>query len=103
MNIAILIGAVVVAGGLVWCLRSRPAFEISVQGGKAHVVSGRPPAEFVRDLEQLCTDRDIASANVRGISRGGGVRLEFSPETPPELHQRIRNMWGLHGSRALRT
>lgn len=97
MNIALLIAAVVVTGGLVWCLRPRSAFEISVQQGKAHVVSGRPPVEFVRDLEQLCADRDIASANVRGLSRGGGVRLEFSPETPQELHQRIRNVWSLHG------
>ena len=102
MNIALLIGAVVVAGGLVWCFRSRPAFEISVQEGKAHVASGRPPVEFVRDLEQLCADRGIASANIRGLSRGGGVRLEFSPETPGELHQRIRNLWGLHGQRASR-
>lgn len=100
MNIALLIGAVVVAGGLVWCFRSRPAFEISVQAGKAHIVSGRPPVEFVRDLEQLCADRQIASVNVRGMSRGGGVRLEFSAKTPAELHQRIRNLWGLRGPNA---
>ena len=102
MNIALLIAAAVVAGGLVWCLRPQPAFEISVQQGKAHVVSGRPPVEFVRDLEQLCADRRITSVNVPGMSRGGGVRLEFSPETPAELHQRIGNLWGLPGRGAKR-
>ncbi len=95
-----LIIASIVVATLIVLLRRRPVFEITVESGRAHIISGKPPREFVREFRALCEDFDIASATIRGVRGAGTVRLEFSSGIPESHHQRIRNIWSIHARRS---
>jgi hypothetical protein len=88
----VLIVAAVVAL-LVYFLRPRPRFVITVRQGKVHVLRGEAPPDFLRECRSLVEAQGIPDMTVRGIGNGRTTALRFSRGVPDGVRQRFRNVW----------
>ncbi|WP_373025903.1 DUF3634 family protein [Thioalkalivibrio sp.] len=71
----------------------RVRFVIDLNGGKARVRRGDPPAAFVRGCSEVARLYRLSSGRIFGIRSGNGIELRFSKEIPDRAHQPLRNMW----------
>jgi hypothetical protein len=71
-------------------------FVIRLVAGEAEVSKGRVPAAFLAELRELVAREKLVSGVVRGQRQETYVRLVFSREIPPEMHQRLRNLWHVY-------
>ena len=71
----------------------RVRFVIDLNGGKARVRRGDPPAAFVRGCSEVARLYRLSSGRIFGIRSGNGIELHFSKEIPDRAHQPLRNMW----------
>lgn len=72
-----------------WIFRLLSVTAIAFSNGRCEVLRGKMAGPILSDLADVL----VAS----GVSRGemwirGDGRVRFSPEIPPELHQRLRNI-----------
>jgi hypothetical protein len=73
-----------------------PEFEIRIDERGVSVKRGKISGRFVGECQAICRDWGITTGTVKGVRTRDGVVLRFSPEVPPEHHQRFRNAWGIH-------
>lgn len=71
----------------------RVRFVVDLDGGKARVRRGDPPAAFVRGCSEVARLYRLSSGRIFGIRSGNGIELRFSKEIPDRAHQPLRNMW----------
>ncbi|TVP83435.1 MAG: DUF3634 family protein [Thioalkalivibrio sp.] len=71
----------------------RVRFVIDLDGGKARVRRGDPPAAFVRGCSDVARLYRLNSGRILGIRSGNGIELRFSKEIPARAHQPLRNQW----------
>lgn len=89
----------VVAVVLYFLLWAKPAalFVIEISNGAALTKQGKVTEAFLDEITEQCVVAQVLKGEVRGIPRGPRIALEFSREFPPDLQQRLRNWWGMHG------
>jgi hypothetical protein len=98
MDLLVKLAVVALAAAAVWQLfQPRTAFVVAVEGGVGRVVRGKATARFVGEVAAICADGRVTRGRVKGLWRGRTVRLTFSADIPPRVHQRIRNAWHAHG------
>lgn len=68
-------------------------FLVVIQDGVAKVHTGKVAGPFLEQVGECCRDAGIAYAEVWGRGGAGFVRLGFSGSVPPNVQQRIRNIW----------
>jgi len=87
-----LTGAMIVL--LVFFLRHvRVRFVIDLDGGKARVRRGDPPAAFVRGCSDVARLYRLQTGRIFGIRTGNGIEIRFSKDIPGRARQPVRNMW----------
>ena len=72
-------------------------WEVEFSGGVATVTKGKLKSCFTSDCAEVLAAEGIDNAEIRGAQAGAHIRLEFSNNIPPEIHQRFRNIWSMHG------
>ncbi len=86
---------------IVWELwrasRPRPRFVVRLSDGEAQVRTGVVTPAFLQRLREMSADHGIQSGQVRGVSCGRRIRLEFSREIPEAARQQLRNWWMTSG------
>ncbi|MGC6565435.1 MAG: DUF3634 family protein [Akkermansiaceae bacterium] len=86
--------------GRIFAKFSSAVWILEVTEGEVRVVKGKPAHRFVSEFRGLVSSVSLRKGRVTGAQKGGGfVTLEFSPEVPGKLHQRIRNLWGQYDDR----
>jgi hypothetical protein len=71
-------------------------FIIQIANGRVQVTKGKVPSGFLADLAEFVGGSKLAAGVLRGTKQETYIRLVFSPDIPPELHQRLRNIWHFH-------
>ena len=72
-----------------WISRLLSVTAISFSNGRCDVLRGKAGRSVLSDLADVL----VAAGVSRGeMWTGGDGRVRFSPEIPPELHQRLRNI-----------
>lgn len=69
---------------------------IRVREGKATAVRGRVRRCLAADLGKLARDHGVRHACIHARSAGSGVYKVRVFGFPPELHQRVRNVWSVN-------
>lgn len=101
MDYGFFAGLVIIALALWWLLYGKPAaeFVIEIRGGTARLKDGTATPALLQELTEQCLAAGIQRSEVRGIAWGRHIRLSFAKEFPPEVRQRLRNWWAMHGWR----
>jgi hypothetical protein len=95
MAVAIGIGALVI-GGLWYAARPPCVLLLALEEGRLRLVRGKSTAAFLEAAQSICSEFGLVHGEIRGDRRGNGVRFAFSTSIPPEVQQRLRNVWQLH-------
>jgi hypothetical protein len=101
----VIIGLAAIGAFIVWLsVKGMPAatFVVEVRGGVACSSQGTVTDAFLQEVTEQCRAEGIEQGEVRGISRRTRISLWFSAEFSPEVCQRLRNWWGIHGWSATR-
>ena len=69
---------------------------VEFRDGTATVVKGKVTSRFTSDCAEVLAAEGIVNADIRGAQAGGYIRLEFSENIPPAIHQQFRNIWSMH-------
>ena len=75
---------------------STSAWIIRFKDGAASVEKGTVPSKFVSECNSILGDVDVDDARIEGARRCGYIGLEFSKSIPPQIHQKLRNIWSLY-------
>ena len=59
-------------------------------------VRGTPPARWLADCGDVCAEFGLTRGRLDVVGLAGRMQLRFSPEIPPAVHQRLRNVLGVH-------
>jgi hypothetical protein len=99
MDYGILAFVVIVGVVLYFLLWAKPAavFVIEVSNGAALTKEGKVTEAFLDEITEQCVAAQVLKGELRGVPRGPRISLEFSPEFPADLQQRLRNWWGMNG------
>jgi len=96
----ILIGIVIIVLVVALALyQAKPAavFVVQVKEGMAEATEGKVTEAFLNEVTEQCLIAGVQDGEIRGLPRGVRIGLWFSPEFDPEVCQRLRNWWGMHG------
>ena len=93
--VAVGIGALII-GGLWYAARPPCVLLLALEEGRLRVVRGKSTTAFLEAAQAICTEFGIVQGEIRGYRRGSGVTFAFSPSIPPEVRQRLRNVWQVH-------
>lgn len=95
----IVVVAVVVAGlviaGLWYAAQPRCVLLFSLERGRLRLVRGKTTTAFMEAAQSICSEFGLTDGEIRGFRRGRHVTLSFSPTFPPDVQQRLRNVWQL--------
>lgn len=72
-----------------WFSRLLSVTSIAFSQGRCEVLRGKMAGPILSDLTDVLA---AAAVSCGEIWIGGDGRVRFSPEIPPELHQRLRNI-----------
>lgn len=79
----------------VWAAtRHNQLFEIAIRGGRATVVRGHVPPNFLGDLRDIV--RNVREGNVRAIKQSGTSHLVVSSSIDERTAQRLRNAFAVN-------
>ena len=92
--VAVVVAALVIAG-LWYAARPKRVLLLALQQGRLHLVRGKSTTAFLEAAQSICTEFGLTDGEIRGYQRGRHVTLSFSPPFPPEVQQRLRNVWQL--------
>jgi hypothetical protein len=97
----LIVGLIVIAVVLWFVLKGKPAavFVVQVRNGEAIAVGGKVTEAFLSEVTEQCASAGVHSGELRGLAWGPQIRLWFAKEFPPEVQQRLRNWWVIHGWR----
>jgi Protein of unknown function (DUF3634) len=91
----------VLAALIVWELwrasRPRPIFVVRLSDGEPRTRTGVVTAAFLQRLREISAVHGIRTGQVRGMSSGRRIRLEFSRDIPDAARQQLRNWWAVSG------
>ncbi len=76
-----------------WIVRPHYAFVLFVEGCKLDRVRGSAPRSFLLEVDDICRQMEIPRGTIRALRVRQWTRLIFSREIPPDVRQRIRNIW----------
>jgi hypothetical protein len=76
-----------------------PEFVIELRDGSATGRKGAIPGPFLSDCSDIARHFQLQGGRIYGTRGRGGLVLEFSPDLPPESHQRFRNLFGTYRHR----
>lgn len=93
--VAVVIVALVI-GGLWYAARPKCVFLLALEGGRLRVVRGKVLPAFVDEARTILAASGVTSGEIRGHARGRSVVLACSASIPPDVQQRLRNVWLLH-------
>ncbi len=97
LNIAwVVVILALVIGGLWYAAQPRRVFLLSLEQGRLRLVRGKVTPAFLEEAQSLLAEAGVAGGEIRGHTRGRNVALAFSASIPPEIQQRLRNVWLLH-------
>lgn len=83
--------------GIAWLLaRPHYAFLVRIDDGKTRVTAGKVTTAFLDQVQQTCSELGVAHGWIGGHRRGRHTRLAFSRGIPPQVQQRLRNLWCMH-------
>jgi hypothetical protein len=68
-------------------------FVVRLANGQVQLTKGRVPPRFLAELREFVGSEKLVSGVIRGQRQETYVRLVFSREIPPEIHQKLRNIW----------
>lgn len=71
-------------------------FTIELGIDSARLRSGKCPHRFLSDLVEMQALSGVKHGWIRGYNDGGRIRIAVSGGVPPNVQQRIRNLWGLY-------
>ncbi len=91
-------GGTGVSGGAVvgWLTKifRRPAeFTIEIHGEGEHRVEGSLSPQRLHLIASVIAETDLTRGTIFGVRKGGRVLLECSGVIPPNIAQRLRNVW----------
>ncbi len=66
-----------------------------VENGKVEVKRGHVRSVLLSELTELCQINHVTVACINARTKSTGFKLAFYG-IPEELHQRFRNVWGVH-------
>lgn len=96
-NVAVaVVLAVLVIGGLWYAARPKCVFLLSLEGGRLRLIRGKVLPAFLEEAGSILAEAGVTGGEIRGHVRGRSVALSFSPSIPPDVQQRLRNVWLLH-------
>jgi hypothetical protein len=79
------------------CSLANPALcSLAVGPGGLRCVRGTPPARWLADCADACRELGVERGRIDVVGRDGRLRLRFSPDLPRCVHQRLRNVFGVH-------
>jgi len=73
-----------------------PVFTVVIESGRALKTQGRLRAIVLADFDDIAREQNLKTGTLLGVSRQGGVQLQFSPEIKESDRQRFRNAWYFH-------
>ena len=68
---------------------------VLLDGGRAHAIRGTVQTRLLQELAELGRSQGIATACIHARKTHLGYALAFYG-IPASLHQRFRNVWGVH-------
>jgi hypothetical protein len=74
-------------------------YVIEIRDGSTSVTGGEPPGGLVADFASTARDAGLANGKIYVVGSRNGPTLDFSADIPEELHQRFRNVLGIHRHR----
>lgn len=75
--------------------RASAVFRVAIRDGRAELVAGPAPGNFVEACSDVARRSHLARGEVYGVPDGDAVRLRFSGPIPEDDRQRFRNLWGM--------
>jgi len=61
------------------------------------VTKGSPTRNFVSALIDLQQEFNLSKGKIIATAEGKRIRVEASKSLPPEIRQRVRNLWAVFG------
>jgi hypothetical protein len=74
-------------------------YVIEIRDGSTSATGGQPPGGLVADFASTARDAGLTKGTIYVVGSGNGPTLDFSPDIPDALHQRFRNVLGIHRHR----
>jgi hypothetical protein len=74
-------------------------YVIEIREGSTSATRGEPPGGLVADFASTARDAGLRRGTIFVVGSRNGPTLNFSSDIPDELHQRFRNVLGIHRHR----
>jgi uncharacterized protein DUF3634 len=93
-NMVVVVAVVALVTAALWyATRPRCVLHLAIQEGRLRVVRGKSTSAFLEAAQSICAESGLVSGDIRGYWRGRQVTLAFSTSIPPDIQQRLRNVW----------